>query len=97
MTAAELNAVTQLSARFDDFREDNKTGHEDIKDFIKAVETRLTQKICQRDADFKALEAHCNERAVEVDASIARARLASEAEIAAAKTVDAGLKAVGAS
>jgi hypothetical protein len=82
MTAAELKAIDQLGNRFDDFREDNKAGHQDIKDYIKGVETRLTKKV---DEDIAPITSHCKDRQLEVDAILARGLVSTDAHIAAAK------------
>lgn len=85
MSPAEVTAIEQLSKRFDDFREDNKTGHEDIKAFIKDVEDRLIKKIGDKDTAIKAIAAHCKDRELQVDAALARTLVATDAHIAAAK------------
>lgn len=89
MTPAEFNAITVLGERLNDFRDDNKASHQELKYFIKSVEDRLTRKICEkdaaRDAATKQLISHCQERELEVNASIAKVVVATDAHIAAAK------------
>lgn len=85
MTAAELKALDLLGKRFDDFREDNKEGHSEIKRAIEGVEERLTLKLVEKDDAIKAIAIHCKDRQSEVDAALARTLVATDAHIAKAK------------
>lgn len=85
MTAAELKALDLLGKRFDDFREDNREGHGEIKKAIEGVEERLTAKLAEKDDAIKAIAVHCKDRQTEVDAALARALVATDAHIARAK------------
>jgi hypothetical protein len=85
MTAQEIQAIQLLNDHLKTFIEENRVGHQDIKDFIKDVEVRLTKKVDDRGADIRAITQRCKERQIEVDAMLARGLVTTDAHIAAAQ------------
>jgi hypothetical protein len=85
MTAAESQAIAMLNDHLKDFIEENRMGHQDIKDFIKDVEHRLCAKIEAKDKRINEIIEHCKERESQVDALLVRRQQMFELEIATAQ------------
>lgn len=74
MTTSENAAIKELSRSLDRMIEENRSQHTDIKESIRGIWDRVD-----------GVETHCHERAIEVDAALAKHTLVVDAEIAAAK------------
>lgn len=85
VTAAERQALDMLSDHLKSYIEENRTAHQEIKDFIKDVEHRLCAKIEAKDKRINEIMEHCKEREVQVDGLLAKRKELFEAEIAAAQ------------
>lgn len=85
MTASDNQAIAVLTDMFKQFMQDNADAHRDIKQLISETERRLCNKIEARDAEIKAIVAHCREREIEVDAILAKREEKFEGEIQQAR------------
>jgi hypothetical protein len=85
MTAAENQAIQILSAHLQSFIEENRSGHQEIKDFIKDVKEQLCKKIEEKDVRIREIVEHCKQREIYVDSLLAERTKMFEAKIAAAE------------